>query len=195
MSKLLVTVDHQFVRTPDGQVWVKTIYGYDFWKRYLTVFNFVRVACRIQDVDENHEKMLLASGDNVEFFALPQYRGPKEFAFRYFKIKRQMAGVADGCDCAIFSIPSPIANGVKKETVKCGLPWAVEVVNDPWDTFAPGSFKSIVRPIVRLYFTHQVKSMARKANGVSYVTQFAMQKRYPAAVASHEDERHFESYY
>ena len=196
MSKLLVTVDHQFMRTPDGQVWVKTIYGYDFWKRYLNVFDSTRIACRIQDVAEINEEMLLSSGDKVEFFALPQYRGPKEFALRYFQIKKQMKGVADDCDCALFRIPSPIANGVQKEAAKKKLPWAVEVVNDPWDTFAPGSFKSIVRPVVRVFFTRQVKYMARKANGASYVTQFALQKRYPAAASLNEaDDKHFESYY
>lgn len=196
MSKLLVTVDHQFVRTPDGRVWVKTIYGYDFWKRYLNVFETVRIACRIKNVAEINEKMLLASGDRVEFYALPQYRGPKEFALKYFQIRKQIKGVADGCDCALFRIPSPIANGVQKEASKKNLPWAVEVVNDPWDTFAPGSFKSVVRPFVRLFFTIQVKRMARRANGASYVTQFALQKRYPSAASIHgSDDKHFESYY
>ena len=195
MSKLLVTVDHQFVRTPDGRVWVKTIYGYDFWKRYLNIFESVRIACRIQNVAKVNEEMLLSSGDKVEFYALPQYRGPKEFALRYFQIKKRMNGVADGCDCALFRIPSPIANGVQKEAAQKGLPWVVEVVNDPWDTFAPGSFKSVVRPLVRLFFTFQVKRMARKANGASYVTQFALQKRYPAAASLYgTDEKHFESY-
>ncbi len=196
MCKLLVTVDHQFVRTPDGRVWVKTIYEYDFWKRYLNVFDSVRIVCRIQDVSEINEKMLLSSGDKVEFFALPQYRGPKEFALKYFKIKKQMRGVAEGCDCALFRIPSPIANGVQKEAVKKGLPWAVEIVNDPWDTFAPGSYKGITRPFVRVFFTHQVKSMARRANGASYVTKFALQNRYPSAARlQKKGGYHFENYY
>ncbi len=196
MSKLLVTVDHQFVRTPDGQVWVKTIYGYAFFQRYLHVFDSVRVACRIRDVEAIEEPMLLASGEGVEFFQLPQYRGPKEYALRYFKIRRQMRAVADGCDCALFRIPSPIAGGVRSRAVKAGIPWAVEVVNDPWDTFAPGSFKSLVRPAVRVFFTWQVKSMAKKANGASYVTQFALQKRYPCAASLRgESERYFASHY
>ena len=196
MKKVLVTVDHQFVRTPDGRVWVKTIYGYDFWRRYLEVFDAVRIVCRLRDVERLEEEMLLSSGDNVEFFALPQYRGPKEFILRYFKIRQRMKSVADGCSCAIFRIPSPIAGGVKNEVVKAGLPWAVEVVNDPWDTFAPGSFKGFARPFVRFFFTRQVKQMAMQANGASYVTQYALQKRYPNYAMVHgEDERHFQSYY
>ena len=196
MSKLLLTVDHQFVRTPDGKVWVKTIYGYDFWKRYLEVFDEVRVAARVRDIKQLEEKMLLASGNRVEFYPLPQYRGPFEFAKKYFKIKKSMRNAATTCDCAIFRIPSPIASGICKEVKKKRLPWAVEVVNDPWDTFAPGSYKSITRPFVRLFFTNQVKVMARTANGASYVTQYALQKRYPSyAKLNGESKKYFESYY
>ena len=196
MRKLLLTVDHQFVRTPDGKVWVKTIYGYDFWKRYLKVFDTVRIAARLRDEKEIEEKMLLASGDNVEFFQIPQYRGAKEFVLRYSAIRRAVNGVADGCSCAIFRIPSPISDLVKYEVEKNRLPWATEIVNDPWDNFAPGAFKSIFRPIYRYRFTKQVREYALHANGVSYVTQFALQERYPSyARLNGEDREHFESYY
>ncbi len=196
MCKLLLTVDHQFVRTPDGKVWVKTIYGYDFWRRYLAVFDSVRIAARVRNEEKICEKMLLASGDKVEFFDLPQYRGSKEFALKYPQIAKQVKGVTEGCSCAIFRIPSPIANLVKKEAVKRKMPWAVEIVNDPWDNFAPGTVKSIFRPIYRIYFTLQVKKYAKGANGVSYVTQYALQKRYPSYAKLHgESKEYFESYY
>lgn len=149
MNKLLLTVDHQFVRTPDGKIWVKTIYGYDFWRRYLNVFDKVRIAARVREEDEVEEKMLLASGDNVEFFDLPQYRGTKEYVARYHSIQKAVSGVANGCCCAIFRIPSPISNFEKREVVKKNLPWGAEIVNDPWDNFAPGVFKSVLRPVYR----------------------------------------------
>lgn len=196
MKKVLLTVDHQFVRTPDGKVWVKTIYGYDFWKRYLQVFDCVRIAARVREVNSLEEDMLLSSGENVEFFDLPQYRGAKEYVLRYSAIKKAVSGVVAGCSCAIFRIPSPIANLVQHEVVKAGLPWATEIVNDPWDNFAPGAFKSIFRPIYRRHFTRQVKQYAKNANGASYVTQYALQERYPAyARMQGESKKHFESYY
>lgn len=196
MSKVLLTVDHQFVRTPDGKVWVKTIYGYEFWKRYMNVFDEIRVAARVRDVEKIEEKMLLANGENVEFYQLPQYRGAKEYVLRYGAIKKAVHNVAEGCSCAIFRIPSPIADLVKNEVVKKGLPWATEIVNDPWDNFAPGVFKSFFRPVYRQRFTKQVKSYALEANGVSYVTEFALQQRYPSyARINGESKEHFESYY
>ena len=196
MKKILLTVDHQFLRPPDGKVWVKTIYGYDFWKRSLEVFDCVRIAARVREVAELEEEMLLSSGDNVEFFDLPQYRGSKEFVLRYAEIRKAVKGVMDECACAIFRIPSPIANLVQKEVIKAGVPWATEIVNDPWDNFAPGAFKSLFRPIYRIHFTKQVKQYAQKSNGVSYVTQYALQKRYPSQARLHgESETYFESYY
>lgn len=196
MRKLLLTVDHQFVRTPDGKIWVKTIYGYNFWERYLEVFDEVRVVARVRDENNINEKMLLSSGENVEFYSLPQYRGPKEFLAKYHDIKRKAADVAHGCDCAILRIPSPIANMVKDEIVKQKIPWAVEIVNDPWDNFSPRSFTSLFRPIYRMHFTWQVHSFALHANGVSYVTKYALQERYPSYARIHgEDKEHFESYY
>lgn len=196
MSKVIVTVDHQFQRTPDGKVWVKTIYGYDFWKRYLQVFDEVRIVGRVRPVEKIEEKMLLSSGDGVEFFDLPHYRGLKEYLLQYTNIQRAVKTVTDGCDCAIFRIPSPIANMIHAQVVKKDMPWAVEVVNDPWDNFAPGTFKSIFRPVYRYWFTKQVKDMSKKANGASYVTQFALQKNYPNyAMLYGESKEHFESYY
>lgn len=195
-SKLLLTVDHQFVRTPDGSVWVKTIYGYEFWKRYLNVFDAICVVARVQEVLKEEEKMLLSSGEHVEFYDLPQYRGPKEFVSKYMKIRKRVKGIANSCSCAIFRIPSPIANLVKKEVIKNKLPWAVEIVNDPWDNFAPGTYKSLFRPIYRMHFVRQVKEYAKKANGASYVTEFALQRRYPSYVKLYGDDiKHFESYY
>ena len=196
MSKLLLTVDHQFLRTQDGKVWVKTIYGYDFWKRYLEVFEEIRIVARVRQGGKIEEKMLLASGDKIEFYDLPQYRGTKEYLLQYSSIRKRVVGAADGCDCAIFRIPSPISDLVKKEVMKQQLPWSIEIVNDPWDNFAPNAFKSILRPIYRFLFTCQVKRYAKKANGVSYVTQYALQERYPSyARIWGESKEHFESYY
>jgi L-malate glycosyltransferase len=193
---LLLTVDHQFKRTPDGKVWVKTIYGYDFWTRYLQSFNSVRVVGRIEDVENVDSDMLLSSGNQVEFYALPQYRGFSEYVKRYFQIYKSAKGAVEGCDCAIFRIPSPIAGIIYKKATKQHLPIVVEVVNDPWDTFAPGSFKSLVRPLVRLLLTYQVKNMTKHANGASYVTEKALQKRYPSrAKIKGESVLAFESYY
>ena len=51
--KVLVVVDGHLVRTPDGNVWSSGIYNYDFFKRYLSVFESVRIAIRMSEVKTN----------------------------------------------------------------------------------------------------------------------------------------------
>lgn len=46
--KVLVAVDAQLFRTEDGKVWTPTIYGYEFWTRYLDIFEEVVVVSRIK---------------------------------------------------------------------------------------------------------------------------------------------------
>lgn len=194
--KVLITVDHQFKRTPDGRVWVKTIYGYDFWRRYLQVFDSVKIVGRLEDVQSVEDNMLLSSGERVEFHKLPQYSGIAGYIKSYYMLKKSAHGAIENCDCAIFRIPSPIASMVAKQVKQKKIPFAVEIVNDPWDTFRPGSFRSVARPIIRVVLTHQVKNMSARANGASYVTKEALQRRYPSRARTHgESEFAFESYY
>lgn len=194
--KILITVDGLFKRTPDGKVWIDTIYSNYFWKRYLQVFDKVRVAGRIEDVESVDDSILLASCENVEFYPLTQYRGPIEYIKKYLKLIQSANNIVDGCDCVLFRIPSPIANIVEKQVKNKKIPYAIELVNDPWDTFRPGAYKSIIRPIVRILLTKQCKRMAAKANGASYVTKLALQERYPArARIIGESDEAFESFY
>lgn len=193
--KLMLTVDHHFVRTPDGQVWVKTIYGYDFWKRYLQAFDSVRVVGRLRQEEELSGKMLLASGPGVEFFGIPDYRGPWDYLKKLASLRSTVDLAFDGCDCAIFRIPSALAQLFSRSFKKTGKPYAVEVVCDPLDVMAPGTTDSPVRPIVRYVWYNQVKNMCRNADGASYVTQYALQKRYPSRAKLGISDRGFESYY
>ena len=41
--KLMVTTDAHIFRAPDGTYWCGAIYGYSFWKRYMDVFDTIRV--------------------------------------------------------------------------------------------------------------------------------------------------------
>lgn len=49
---LVVVLEYRFLRTPDGQVWTATKFSYDFWQRYLEVFDSARVVARVQDVPD-----------------------------------------------------------------------------------------------------------------------------------------------
>ncbi|MDK2830229.1 MAG: L-malate glycosyltransferase, partial [Clostridium butyricum] len=68
--KLLVMSDAHIVKDKKkGKYWCRTaVHGYDFWKRYLDVFDEVNVVARVQQVDSvNEEIYALAEGPNVKF--------------------------------------------------------------------------------------------------------------------------------
>lgn len=194
--KALVVVDNHLVKTPDGKCWAARIYNYSFFARYLSVFDEIRVAIRIKEVDSNKEYPNLCSGKGIEFCAIEEFQGPKEYILKYAKIQKNIRKYFDGCDCAIFRIPSTVGFQFWNAFKKTGRPYAVEVVVDPWDFAAPGRLKTPFRPIIRQLWTHQLKEACMKANGVSYVTQYALQKRYPSNASKNgTTEMHFESYY
>lgn len=194
--KVLVVVDGHLVRTPDGKVWSARIYNYAFFARYLSVFEEVRVAIRIQDIEDNTEYPNLCSGEHVEFMAIEEFKGPKEYAQKYFKIKQGIIKYFEGCDCAIFRIPSTVGYQFWKAYRKTGLPYSIEVVVDPWDFAAPGTLKTPLRPLIRRIWTSDLRKACLQANGVSYVTKYALQERYPSYARLHgESAEHFEEYY
>jgi phosphatidylinositol alpha-1,6-mannosyltransferase len=59
-------------------------------------------------------------------------------------------------------------------------PFAVEVVGDPHDAFAPGAVRSALRPLARSLATHGLRTLCRQAVAVAYVAGTTLRERYPA---------------
>jgi len=64
-------------------------------------------------------------------------------------------------------------------------PYGAEVVGDPNDVFGPGAFQHPLRPAIQLHAMHSLRRQVRGAAGVSYVTEHALQRRYPASLAAY----------
>lgn len=192
--KLLVATDAHIFRTPDGKHWAKSIYGYNFWTRYLDVFDSVRVVARVKDVQEIDSKKLLVDGPGVEIVGIPFYQGPKELLAKYLKIQKSLKAIDAGCNAALLRMPSQTATMVWKHLRK-GIPLAGEIVYDMMDDVnLPGQ-----NPIIKclhIITSNNVKKFCLQANGVSYVTERSIQEHYPSYARLHgESERHFESAY
>lgn len=194
--RVLVVVDGHLGRTKDGRVWSSRIYNYDFFARYLVAFDEVRVAIRIHEINSNEGYPNLCSGPNVEFYPIKEFKGPKEYVKKYFEIRKNIKDYFDRCDCAIFRIPSTVGYQFLHSYQKLLKPYAIEVVVDPWDFAAPGTLETPLRPIIRWKWTKDLKKACLHANGVSYVTKYALQERYPSYARKYgETAEKFESYY
>ncbi|MFS0821474.1 glycosyltransferase family 4 protein [Bacillus sp. 1P02SD] len=193
--KVLVTTHAQMFRTPDGAVWTNSVYGYDFFSRYLNVFEEVRLVTRIKDISFNEVgSRIRVDGHGLEFFSMPFYHGPWEYAYKLRKIYSSISKAIDGCDCAILRIPDQMSFQLFPKIQKLGLPCAVEVVAHPWELYSPGTMKTILRPFLRFLWDIMQKKVCKKADGVSYVTKEYIQQRYPANIDPNKSDR-FVTYY
>lgn len=188
---VLVAVDAQLFMTPDGKVWSKTIYGYDFWKRYLDVFERVTVASRLGKAEYSQvEGYLRSDGDNVSFVPMPMVRGMKGYIEEFGPFIRSAKKAVENKDCAIIRLPSIAATFIETVYKRKHKPYALEVVVDPQNAYAGNKLAAKV-------LTAQLKKACLNANGVSYVTRYALQEQYPsrARVNGYSSDKYFESYY
>lgn len=177
--KVIITLEHRFDRTPDGRVWTQTTFPYSFWQRYLKVFDRVCVVARLRDVPSVDADWQVASGDMVAFAAIPNYLGPVQYLGKIASVKQVVRAAVGPNDAIIMRVPSQISNDLQPYLKANNHPYAVEVVADPYDVFAPGSIEHPLRPLFQWLFPRTLRGICANAAAAVYVTKFALQQRYP----------------
>jgi glycosyltransferase involved in cell wall biosynthesis len=177
--RLSLITEHRFDRTPDGAVWTSTANAYPFWARYLSVFDQVNVAARVHDVAHAGQAWIRADGAGVSFSAVPYYIGPYQFALRWRSIRRALREAIRPDDAVLMRVPSFLANCIEPTLRRERHPYGLEVVGDPYDGLAPGGIRHLLRPLLRLSLPRQLRLQCDRAAGVAYVTERALQQRYP----------------
>ncbi len=190
--ELLVAADSLFYKTPDGKYWCQTIYGYDFWLRYLEVFEKVNIVSRTKKVEYKEiDKMsyLRVDGPGIRVSELPFMRGMKQYMINYPLFVKSTKKAIENATCALFRLPSVSASMVMNYYKRTGKPYVLEVVADPEDAYSSNI-------IAQKYYTNNLKEAALQADGVSYVTKHYLQEKYPSnAGLFGETYENFESYY
>ena len=177
--KVVVSLEYRFDRTPDGRVWTQTTFPYSFWMRYLEVFDSVLVVARVGDVPTLPTDWKQADGEQVSFATIPYYIGPWQYLLKAWQVQQAAKNSVGNRDAVILRVGSTIASHIQPMLRQTGHPYAVEVVADPYDVFAPGSVNSPLRPFLRWYSPRQLRHQCLEASAAAYVTQDALQKRYP----------------
>lgn len=176
---VVIVLEHRFTRTPDGAVWTQTVFPYFFWQRYLEIFDQVRVVARVLDVSTADSNWIRADGQNVSFAAIPYYIGPWQYLQRMRQVQWAVKNAVSDNDAVILRVGSQIADCIQPMLHQVGHPYAVEVVADPYDVFAPGSVKHPLRLFFRWHSPRQLRRHCAEACAAAYVTQQALQRRYP----------------
>jgi glycosyltransferase involved in cell wall biosynthesis len=178
--RVLVTLEHRFDRTPDGKVWTQTGFPYAFWTIYLDVFDQVRVVARVRDAAASRPDWQRADGNGVSFAGVPYYLGPWQYLRRSWRIKAAIRSALAPGDAVILQLSSQVAGCLEPALRRTGRPYGVEVVGDPYEVFSPGANSHPLRPFFRWLFPRQLRRQCARACAASYVTEKALQRRYPA---------------
>jgi glycosyltransferase involved in cell wall biosynthesis len=186
--KVLVVGSAHIYKTPDGKYYSPSVYTNEFFQRYLNVFDEVRFIAKTKYVEEiDGSKFAELTCKGLEIYELPWYRGMKEMIKKLPKLIVLYKNASRSCNCIIYRIGQIESYFTYLLSPK--KPYAVEVVNDPATIQnVSGIFQSI-----NLWL---FKRMLRNANGVSYVTESYLQKKYPTNKQARDgDNSYFETHY
>jgi len=176
-----VVVEHRFYRDAQGRVWTNGPFAYSFWRRYLDVFDGVRAVARAAQVDAPPAAAVRADGPGVVFAPAPYYVGPWQYFRKLPRIAAAVRAAAGPAGAVILRVPSQLAACLDPWLRKTGRPFAVEAVGDPRDALAPGAAQHALRPLFRWQCERMMRRQCRRAWAACYVTQSALQARYPPA--------------
>jgi len=174
MKRLLMSCD-EYVYKHNGRYYAGNAERMDFFERYLRVFDRLRLVLRCEEEEVlNESRIPLDKDSRIEFVPVPMFRGPKEYARKYFAVGKSLRGITEGCDAAVLRLPSTVAMRIGSQVVG-RLPYACEVVLDVEAAWKGTS--GISRLAWRL-IDRRVRDLCRKADGVSCVTERYLQQRY-----------------
>lgn len=180
---LVFITEARFIKDAKGDIYGLTSFNRDLWKRYLNIFPHVYIMARVfPDEKYKGKEEYLSSTNGVTFIELPYYVGLEQFLSKYFRLKKkiQQAVNMHKNDHYICRVPGTISNIAIKELKKINKNYAVEVVGDPEDVFSKGALKHPLRPLIRKLSTANLKKVVKGCSAALYVTEHALQKKYPA---------------
>lgn len=182
---LVFFYDSRFFRARDGNIYNVGTFRRTLWERYLTSFDEIVVVARFDGEREEGDPALLCTIPHVRFVALPTYRGLFQFLRAASKIRKIISEICVPGSSFICRLPSHAGRVAAEFLKRRRIPYAVEVVADPWDVFAPRSTTYNLAPLYRLWGYISLRKAVHGAAAALYVTQNALQRRYPPNINSY----------
>lgn len=173
--KLLISCDDT-IYCYKGQYYYMNQEWHDFYQRYLRVFDSIKIVNRVCDEETLPNSRIPISDERIEVVHVPNFSGPKEYAKVYFRIGSVIRNVTNDCNAAIVRLPSTIGQRVCKQVIRKGIPYAIEVVYDAEDGWR--SAPNLLGKAIWKKIDSDMRKTCYKADGVSCVTEFYLQKHY-----------------
>ena len=183
---VVLALNERLACTPDGAIWGESSFSYSSIERYLAVFDRVKLVARIRDVDSVDRERLRVDGPRVDMLRIPYFVGPAQYVAKRRSVKQALSSAIEPGDAVILRVPAWHLTGILATRLQqSGYPYAVEVCGDAYDRLAPDAYRQLLRPLFRWWLTRRTQQVCRRAAGALYVTDHALQKRYPAAATAH----------
>jgi glycosyltransferase involved in cell wall biosynthesis len=180
IMNILVTHPTHLAMAPDGSLWsANPSYGYQYWSRYLSVFDKVRLCTRMQLHTFTPDGWTRVDGPGITAQPVPDFRGPTGYAKQRTKIKQAIIQAIEDSEAIHLTLPCTVISGTIWHALQSERPYGVNVISDPYDTFAPGAMRHPLRAYFRIWYSYVMRQQCRLASAALYVTQTALQRRYP----------------
>ena len=159
--------------------------GYDRYGRYLaSVFDRSLIVARAFPEAEAPPSNSLVTGPKVDFIPLPPYQGVLGFLRSLPAIYKVLTGLMRPNTHFLLRVPGTVSLLAALILRVKGIPFSVECVADPADQLARGSMRHPLRALARLVFIASQRWQCKSAEAATYVTERALQARYPAGSKS-----------
>jgi glycosyltransferase involved in cell wall biosynthesis len=177
--RLLVTSESHASCGNAGDFYADGPANYLIWSNYLRWFDEVVVLIRVRAGRAGELEKTRADGPGVSFCPLPDYVGPWQYLGILPELRVRVQKAIAECDAFILHVPGLIGRLTCSELRKNKVPYALDVVGDPWDALGPGAWPNPFRPIFRRLAASNLRGMCRDAMAIRYVTKHSLQRRYP----------------
>ena len=190
--KLLVVLENHFYQE-NNNIFCDRVIDYGFLKRYLNVFEKVIVCGRCDSYNDGKYK-LKVNGPGVEFRPLPNFYGIKGLLKNILPLKVLFNKYINEVDAILYRVPTPLSIFTYKQVLKSNKVLAVEFMISA-DKMIEG--KGFINKIFNKKIDNIAKDICLKANGVSYVTDYVLQEKYPcrAILNGNETKEYFTASY
>lgn len=174
MKAVAISID-EYIFKANSQFYGDNV-GYDIVKRYADNFETVHLISRVKQVDMEHleKHNHLLPFNNIVYYEVPFFTSIEELIRQRSQIKHVVAKAVKDCGCALVRVPSIIGFMVLQE-LKSSIPYALEVVANPYEMYQGYSGKMKVQSLLMHYL---LKRYCKRAKALAFVTKYSQQQRY-----------------
>ncbi|EFK59779.1 glycosyltransferase [Sphingobacterium spiritivorum] len=176
---LLFITDARFIKGKGGKYYSgEASFSNTLWERYLKSFDEVQVIGRVFE-----NPLFSIEGhivNNVKILPVIPFESVFSFVIQIREIRRLIKSyIVDFEGAIIIRGAGSLGYLAVKICKELDIPFALELVGDPHEVYAPGVIKHPLRPFLRYLFTQYQKKAALSCSAILYVTKNTLQRRYP----------------